>query len=224
MPAQSLTDSHLNIVRQVLEGEMSHAELIRRDVSKSRLNAQHRVAVAVTILLIHAEQACCKGGETPWLLHRPGIEKTYVALLGADAPQVTVNASSLLGLHKAEASRATWLTPPIALVTIAKGFTPSSPTVVAFMRAAKRKAAEEGRPWLPWYVEGDETLTASKADAFLVEHHKKLQDPSFALAVLAELHGDEPARVAEAIRELPEDTQAAIVAVLSQKINPYLTR
>lgn len=218
-----LNNSHLDVVRRVLTGEMTHAQLISTEQSNSKLNNQHRVAVAVTILLIHAEQCCWNDGKSPWALHRPGLEKTFAALLGSPTRQVALNASSLLGLHKTGSNRTVRLTPPPPLVTIAKGFTPSSPSIVDFMAAARAKTIAEGRAWLPWYRRVRKVTVDDAAARLLATYGERFKDPSFALAVLAQLHGTAPSRAAQVINELPEEVREAIIASLSLQVNPYLT-
>ena len=70
-----ITESHLNVVRKVLEGEMTHAQLVSNEWPNSALNNQHRATVAVTMLLIHAEQCCWSDSKNSWVLRRPGLEK-----------------------------------------------------------------------------------------------------------------------------------------------------
>ena len=135
-----------------------------------------------------------------------------------------LNASTLLGLHKTSGDRTLRLTPPPALVTIAKGYTPRSPSVAGFMEAAKTKALAEQRPWLPWHRSAKKVIVRDSAASVFAKYGEALKDPSFALAVLAQLHGSEPAKAAKAINKLPEEVRAAIIASLSLQINPYLTR
>ena len=204
-----LNQSHLQAARQVLEGEMSHAELISTERSQHKFNSQHRAAAAMAILLVHAD-LCCQNEDGNQMLGKPGLRRTFQALLGTDASKSAVEASVMLGLHVArQGSRTVYLTPPDELLAITSAFSVSSPNIVAFMRDAKRLSAFEAVEWLPWHIEVDDAF-GDGADA-LTAYGEKLTQPDFAIAVLAHLHATEATAVAEVIQGLPLSTKKAAI-------------
>lgn len=204
-----LNQSHLDVVRQVLEGKMSHAELVSTERSQHKFNAQHRAAAAMAILLVHADW-CCQDEGGKQMLRKPGLRKTFQVLLGADVYKSAAEASVMLGLHTTrQGSHTVNLTPPDELLAITNTFSVNSPNIVAFMRDAKKLSAFEAVEWLPWHIEVDDAF-GDGADT-LTAYGEKLTRPDFAIAVLARLHATEAAAVAEVIQELPLSTKKTAI-------------